>query len=205
MRLAKLCITLAFAAGGWHGALANALCAQRADCHASAAPRAPHSHSQIAGRKIKNDASADAPDRHGRGATREAVAPANNHGHCGSQVESQRSVAHTSPHDAGAETARGNDENVLPDGDDVNAAPKSVSDLRAPASSCAHCVGQQTSQPVSVNSVAPTSARDSHATHAPARRLFTPAQTFARPRFAPTEHSPPRGRPLHLLNSALLI
>ena len=213
MRLAKLCITLALATGGCHAALANALCARYADCHGSAAPRAPQAHTHTAGREAEHHAPASAPDDHSQVATREAVAPTSNHGHCGPQVESPETVAHAAPRDAEAETAHddengsssGSEENELSGGNDISAAPGSASDPRAPASSCAHCVGQQTSQPASVNSGATVSARDAHATPAPAPRRVALTPAFARPRFAPTEHSPPRGRPLHLLNSALLI
>lgn len=197
MRLAKLCITLALALGGWHDALASALCARRADCHASARePHAPQGHPQTAGRETHHHGAANAADDHGQTATPAAVVPANANGHCGPPAESPRADAHTAPRDAEAETAHGDDE---------NASPESVTDLRAPASSCAHCVGRQTRQPVSVNSAAPGFARDSHATPAPAQHLVTLTPTVERPRFAPNGHAPPRGRPLHLLNSALLI
>ena len=197
MRLAKLCITLALALGGWHGALASALfCARHADCHASAAsraPRAPQAHSPNAGHETHNRANA-ADDQH-QVATPAPVAHANDHGHCGTPAESPRAAAHAAPHAAETESAR----------DDDNPPSESVADLRAPASSCAHCVGRQTSQPAGVNSVAPVFARDSHAAPAPTRHHVTPPPRAPRTRFAPTEHAPPRGRPLHLLNSALLI
>lgn len=194
MRLAKLCITLALVTGGWHAALASALCARRADCHASAA-RAPHAGHETPGR-----ATAHAADEHHR-ATPATAARANDlkhhHGHGGASAGSPREEgarAAESP-GAGRESALGGGENV---------APATVADLRPAGPSCGHCVGRETSQPARVN-CAPAFSRDAHAAPAPVTHLVTPPPARPRPRFAPTEHSPPRGRPLHLLNSALLI
>ena len=210
MRLAKLCITLALATGGWHAALASALCARRADCHASASPRA-RVHSQTVSEQTPihaadeqhrpaTQAEAHAADGQYRAATHAAVAPANdpaNHrGHCGASAESPRAAAHAAPPEAEPDAAPGDDENV---------SPAAVADLRAPGSSCAHCVGRLTGQPARVKSAAPAFARDAHAAPVPVRHLATLQPLRPRPRRAPTEHSPPRGRPLHLLNSALLI
>jgi hypothetical protein len=199
MRLAKLFITLALALCGWHGALASALCARHADCHASAAARgrhAPRGRLRTAGREAGSRGAAHAAGHHGQGATGAAAAPANDHGHCGLSGESPRANVHAAPHGAEAETARDGDENV---------SSESVADLRAPASSCGHCVGRETRQPAGLNSVARDDGRDAHAAHAPTRQPVTLPRSAPRPRFAPTGHAPPRGRPLHLLNSALLI
>ena len=198
MRLAKLCITLALALCGWHAALASALCARHADCHASASPRAPH-----AGHATPGHSAAHAADRQHQAATTHAAAdppndPKHRRGHyCGASAESPREVARAaSSPGAGHESARGEDE---------NGSPASLLDLRSPGSSCEHCVGRQTGQPPRVKSAAPAFARDAHAAPSPVQQLVAPARPAPRARFAPTEHSPPRGRPLHLLNSALLI
>jgi hypothetical protein len=193
MRLAKLCITLALAAGGWHAALASALCARRADCHASASTRA----APAAGHVTQGHANADAAADHSQTTAHANADPANRHGHCGPSAESPREVARAAPHDAENETAHG--------GDEENASSESVANLRAPGSSCEHCVGRQTGQPARLKSVAPVPARDSQAAPVPAQHLVTLPQSAPRPRFAPTEHSPPRGRPAYLLNSVLLI
>ena len=197
MRLAKLCITLALALGGWHEALAAALCARDPGCHAAASPRGAHApgHAQAASDPTPSHTTrGTADDQHQ--ATTAAADPTNRRGHCGTPSESRGAVVHATRLDAESETAHDNSE---------NASSESVSSLRAPASSCEHCVGRQTDQPARVKPVAYGHARDSHAAPAPTQHPITLPQSAPRPRFAPTQHAPPRGRPLHLLNSALLI
>lgn len=194
MPLAKLCITLALALGGWHTALGAALCASHPDCRADALPRAP-GHARTASRETQNHP--HAADDHNQNAPPAGVGLANHHGHCGATAESPRATTdHAAPPDAQTGAAHGDDE---------DASSEFVADPRAPASPCEHCVSGQTDQPARVNSVAPGFARDTHAASAPTPRLDTLPQPVPRPRLAPTGHAPPRGRPLHLLNSALLI
>lgn len=199
MRLAKLCITLALATGGWHAALASALCARAADCHASASSRASRDGRETPRHAAAHEAAHAADEQH-RAAVPASDAPAgdlkNQHSHCDASAKSPRAAAHAATPHAEHEAAHGNDE---------NAALANVAALRSPGPSCGHCVGRQTSQPARVESSAPAHARDAQAAPASVRHLVAPPRPAPRTHRAPTEHSPPRGRPLHLLNSVLLI
>jgi hypothetical protein len=197
MRLTKLCIILALVLSGWHAALASALCARRADCHASAWAHAARKHGGAQNDSHEAQSHTDAAVDHSQAATHANAEHMNRHGHCGPPAESPREAAHAAPHDTERETARG--------GDEENISSESVAYLRAPDSPCGHCVGRETRQPARAESVAPVHERGLRAAPAASQPLVTVSPRAPRTRFAPTEHSPPRSRPTHLLNSVLLI
>ena len=203
MLSAKLCITVALALGGWHAALASALCARHADCHAAASsPRPSHAghHSRPTSDQTHGNAAARAADVRHQAAAPAAVDPAGDlasrHGHCGTAAEAPHGVGRAALTDDETGVAHGGGENV---------SPETAAHPRAPAPSCEHCVGRQTPQPARAKSVAPDSPRDSRAAPVAAPHLVALPTLRPRPRLSPTEHSPPRGRPVHLLNSVLLI